>query len=1092
MSTYEEYFRYQREYENQYGLDTIVIYQVGTFYEIFEYDPELEKQEAVNFYEGDVQPGSVVLSNKEAIGQAQYLSNILHLTLTRKCGSKPHSWTNPLMIGFPCISYEKFKDILLNLEFKIVRIDQNKKGKTKTVNVDGSVSNNLERVVKEVISPVTNIDGSGYSQSPSNNLMIIYIECAKPEIKYEDYLIIIGASCMDCTTGKNTVCEMYSKEEDQINALQELFRFTSAVGPKEIIIYCESFPMLMVRDSYIEYLSKTLELIRYSNVVFKFNEVPKDYYQQNYCVALLSRVFENLGKEPDIYSPCKGVELITETPKIKYNNSRILENLGLDKYNYGRISYMLILKYCYDHNELLLSKICKPDTKWIDEKSHLILTHNAILQLDLLPTINNEKLNRANRGKTKIDSLFSVLNNTSTILGKRLLRQMMLNPISNPKRLNFLYDTCDELVNDEKMLLDVEKFLHLPDIERLQRRLQLFVIKPKELSSLLNAYTKLTLLYCKIMNSDKVSLKKLLFNEEQAQQFNECLNKVSNWINVNTLGKAELDSAKNSITMPDYTTSFVKQGVDLNLDQYMNAILQACQNRDLICEHLNSFILGKGKAKVKPISFEEKAEKVKGTDNVNISIVLTTTEAKARKLNQSPIDVNLVGQLQFTTVKKTVHITSDKIDQIVYLLLEGKKYIDHLHYKHYMELLTMLNKYTFFATVTKFISTIDYIKSNAKTAIKYKYYRPTIKKLDTEVVTVDENSPNVNVQPVKNEDLILDQALPSKVKKSNKSYIVAKNLRHPIVERISSREYISNDIELGKDKSGLLVYGINAAGKSCLGKSIALNIIMAQIGCFVPSSEMVYFPYNKIITRLSGNDDMFRDMSSFVVEMEELRTILRQSCDKVLVIGDELARGTETISGISLTTATLITLANRKVSHVFATHMHDLPNMGEIKELVANKSLHICHLSTFYDETNKMLIYDRKLKDGPGNSVYGLDVARYLNLDEGFMKLANTIRKKITKKPEEIVNTNRSRYNSQIFVDKCELCKTQIKLQTHHIEEQSTSNEKGFIGDYHKNSNFNLIVLCEDCHKELHKKGEKIKTCQTVDGLMYVKNKEDV
>ena len=131
--------------------------------------------------------------------------------------------------------------------------------------------------------------------------------------------------------------------------------------------------------------------------------------------------------------------------------------------------------------------------------------------------------------------------------------------------------------------------------------------------------------------------------------------------------------------------------------------------------------------------------------------------------------------------------------------------------------------------------------------------------------------------------------------------------------------YVPNDIELGIDtkQNGMLLYGTNAVGKSSLIRSIGICVIMAQAGLFVPCSEFIYKPYKSIFTRILGNDNLFKGLSTFAVEMSELRTILNNATENSLVLGDELCSGTETTSATSIFMAGVIQLHNRESSFIF-------------------------------------------------------------------------------------------------------------------------------------------------------------------------------
>ena len=110
----------------------------------------------------------------------------------------------------------------------------------------------------------------------------------------------------------------------------------------------------------------------------------------------------------------------------------------------------------------------------------------------------------------------------------------------------------------------------------------------------------------------------------------------------------------------------------------------------------------------------------------------------------------------------------------------------------------------------------------------------------------------------------------------HKSFLKATNMRHSLIEHLQTQEiYVPNDISLGDEHDGILLYGTNAVGKSSLIRSIGICVILAQSGMFVPCSTFEYKPYTALFTRILGNDNIFKGLSTFAVEMSELRTILR-------------------------------------------------------------------------------------------------------------------------------------------------------------------------------------------------------------------------
>ena len=285
-----------------------------------------------------------------------------------------------------------------------------------------------------------------------------------------------------------------------------------------------------------------------------------------------------------------------------------------------------------------------------------------------------------------------------------------------------------------------------------------------------------------------------------------------------------------------------------------------------------------------------------------------------------------------------------------------------------------------------------------------------------------------------------------------------------MIENLQSEEYISNDLELGRENSGMLLYGTNAVGKTSLIRSIGMCIIMAQSGYYVPASHFEYIPYNKIFSRILNNDNLFKGLSTFAVEMSELNVILKECDENSLILGDELCSGTEMESAKAIFLSGIQTIHENKSSFMFATHLHEIANYSEIENM---DRLSMKHMTVQYDREKDILIYDRKLKDGPGESMYGLEVCKSLNMPQKFLENAYELRNKYLENVS-VLDSNKSRYNSKKLLNMCEKCKKNPAIETHHIQQQKEANEAGFIGDLHKNHISNLIGLCEKCHQKEH------------------------
>ena len=188
--------------------------------------------------------------------------------------------------------------------------------------------------------------------------------------------------------------------------------------------------------------------------------------------------------------------------------------------------------------------------------------------------------------------------------------------------------------------------------------------------------------------------------------------------------------------------------------------------------------------------------------------------------------------------------------------------------------------------------------------------------------------------------------------------------------------YVQHSVKLDQDTNSWLVYGMNASGKSTLMKATGIAILLAQAGSYVPALRLRFRPFRAIYTRILNHDNLFAGLSSFAVEMSELRDILRQADERSLVLGDEMCSGTESLSAMSLVAAGIEWLSAKRAKFIFATHLHDLPSLIDCSAL----KLKVWHLRVEYDPVSQKLIYDRTLMPGSGSSLYGLEVANAMDL----------------------------------------------------------------------------------------------------------------
>lgn len=696
--------------------------------------------------------------------------------------------------------------------------------------------------------------------------------------------------------------------------------------------------------------------------------------------------------------------------KIYKNQDNLLEYLNISMMSYATVAFIMGLEFAHQHNETLISSMNKPII--LENDKFLTLGNNALSQLNVF-----------NDSKEKC--LYDILNNTSTALGKRYLKKELINPIINKELLEKRYNYIETLL-DNNYYIEIENFLKtISDIERLNRKLALKTLNPSEFYTLLQSYITINTILDLIQKNKKLS--SILPSKKYIKLLKEFIKKSNEIFNIEEMRKYNLNDIK---------FSFYNIGVHKDLDILQEKINNNEKNMILIADHLSTLINPSIKTNIKAIKVVSEEYYLQITKNkfkILENILEKGLTFNNIKINKDTFINKVLGSSVKLYFKDNGDITEcqEKLEQIV-----KEKCVEtwDMLYTTYSKM---------FIEMVKFISQIDFFKSGAKTARLSNYCKPII------------------------------------VDNSN-GYICCTQLRHPIIEKIKNgTEYIPHDIKLGKsttnDIEGLLIYGLNSSGKSSLMKAIGLSIIMAQIGMYVPASTYEFSPYNSLFARITGNDNIYKGLSSFSLEMTELKAILNRTGSKTLVIGDEVCRGTEHISGNAIVASTLLKLATTKSSFIFATHLHEIAAMERIKKLTNVKAL---HLTVEYDEKTDTLIYDRLLKEGPGEPIYGYIVAKYIIQDLDFMKNVQEIKNELLNEPNIITRNKKSKYNAKIYMTECQVCKKSYNLEklnegqldTHHINFQSKCKD-GFSTDkpqVAKNSMANLVILCKECHYNVH------------------------
>jgi DNA mismatch repair protein MutS len=216
--------------------------------------------------------------------------------------------------------------------------------------------------------------------------------------------------------------------------------------------------------------------------------------------------------------------------------------------------------------------------------------------------------------------------------------------------------------------------------------------------------------------------------------------------------------------------------------------------------------------------------------------------------------------------------------------------------------------------------------------------------------------------------------------------------RHPVVEtQLDDERFVPNDLRFTSHAELIVLTGPNMAGKSTVMRQVALIVLLAQMGSFVPADSASIGLVDRIFTRVGASDDLSQGQSTFMVEMAETATILHEATSRSLILLDEIGRGTSTYDGLSIAWAVAEDLADRAHARtLFATHYHELCDLADSRENVVNFSIAV-------SEQGDEVVFLRRLKSGGASRSYGIQCARIAGLPPGVVKRAKSLLKRFEK-----------------------------------------------------------------------------------------------
>lgn len=592
-------------------------------------------------------------------------------------------------------------------------------------------------------------------------------------------------------------------------------------------------------------------------------------------------------------------ELVTN-----FYNVKNVDSLGIDEESEDLISVAMILKYVEETQLMDPKHILVPKKVSLD--STMILDRSTIRNLEIVTNSYTGSIE---------NSLFDVMNRTSTRMGTRLLYFWLLNPLLTKKEINERLEVVEDLMGDEEAFENIrERLEEINDIERIVGKIGLNRVSPRDIKALEVSLRSA----CEILDILKKKFKKK-YVELDTNLFVKIAQKIE-------------------------TT--IAQDPPLLLTE--GGIINVGFNKDV--DELRE-LSGDSKQWLKEL--EEKEREQTGIPSLKIGFNnVFGYYIEVTKTHQDKVPERYIRKQ--TLVNSERYITEELKEKEDIIMNSHGKLCD-LEYKLFTDFReSLIPNLENLQKLSDIIAKIDVLASFAYIAKKYDYVKP-------EIFDAGENDGLIKIEKG----------------------------RHPIVERISNEEFISNDTELSLTESTMCILtGPNMSGKSTYIRQVATLVLLAQVGSFVPAESATISVADRIFTRVGASDDLVRGRSTFMVEMDEAANIVNNATKYSLIVLDEVGRGTSTYDGVSIAWA----LAEHIVTEVksrtlFATHYHELLKLSEKHpERVKNFNVLVEE-----DIEKGLVIFLRKIVEGGTDRSYGIYVAKMAGLPEGVIRRANEI-----------------------------------------------------------------------------------------------------
>ena len=995
MALVKEHLEQTKTWKKEFGEKTLVLTQVGSFFESYGLKSDDGVIHGSNIVEFAALNDMVVANKNCNVGD--------HMVVMAG-------------VGVPYI--EPYLKKMQEHDYTIVLYRQD------------SACKGTGRSLAEIISPGTFFATD--SSALSNSILCVWLH-KTPASAYSltSYVMLtVGVANIDVFTGNTSLAQFQVPYSHDVSTYDQLERYILQYQPSECILISNLANESLLQDivQFVGLSETKVHLVTPATHTTKMAHQAYQATKQLYQDEVLRKFY----------------------PKVALFQADGESSLATQ-------AFCFLLDFVHQHNPNLVNTVLPPRTERNTDK--LLLANHSLAQLNITDDTRHQGKHR---------SVCALLNHCLTAMGQRQFLYHLQNPVTSTKELEEAYDLTEYMLQPDTVALwQTWRDLLRPiqDMEKFQRKVFLQKVTPRDLAMVFTDLQTTLHLY------ESVHEHSTLLQYAVAHCKDEDLPTHCHSILMTLDRVFSIEVMKQVKDINSDTVCFFQKGFNADLDKVLQDSLDGNDQLEAIRVYLSTLCADvtpktkdtSGGTAIKIHTTAKSPALLLGTSR-RVLMVKAQLESRHKKGQQQvslnyfshytqqqetlSLDTSILVYTDHGSAKKEMEISSSQLSGICKsnqyardTLVTLMQTLFHAFVQSYLT--PLVDR---LAAISGFITALDRLQCKAYIARKYNLCKPVVM-----------NSFNGH------ED----------------GRLTFTELRHPLIEQLQLKElYVTNDLDL---TNGLLLYGTNAVGKTSFIKAVGIAVVMAQAGLYVPCSTFRFRPFTALFTRILGNDNLFKGQSTFAVEMSELRTILNLADGNSLVLGDELCSGTESNSALSIFMTGLEELHKRNSVFLFATHFHDIAHYDELHALTG---LLLKHMAVRFDQEQQLLVYDRKLRDGPGQGMYGLEVCKALHLPAGFLDRAHELRRKYdsTRSTESALALPSNRYSKKKLKNMCELCRVKEASEIHHLQHQKDArSDNGYIGSFHKNHPANLVGICEACHLKTHQSTRQHKLSRAVD-----------